>query len=294
MTCTPTCAPTSAPEPFRAACVQLTSDRDPKKTFPAAAALIREAAAGGASLVMTPEVTPMLEPRGRLVLEKVRPEAADEWLPRYRSLARETGAWLLLGSMAVKVGEERCANRSLLIDPGGAVVARYDKIHMFDVDLEGGESYRESRRYRPGGEAVVADTPWGRIGMTVCYDMRFPSLYRDLAQAGADYLTVPSAFARPTGSAHWHVLLRARAIETGCFVFAPAQCGEHAEGRKTFGHSLIVDPWGEVLADGGKEPGVVAAEIDPARVREARRMVPSLGHDRPYTPPGKLREYAAD
>ena len=243
---------------------------------------------------MTPEVTPMLEPRGRLVLEKARPETADEWLPRYRSLARETGAWLLLGSMAVKVGEERCANRSLLIDPGGAVVARYDKIHMFDVDLEGGESYRESRRYRPGGEAVVADTPWGRIGMTVCYDMRFPSLYRDLAQAGADYLTVPSAFARPTGSAHWHVLLRARAIETGCFVFAPAQCGEHAEGRKTFGHSLIVDPWGEVLADGGEEPGVVTADIDPAKVREARRMVPSLGHDRPYAPPGKLREYAAD
>ena len=281
-------------EPFRVACVQLTSDRDPERTFPAADALVREAAAAGASLVMTPEVTPMLEPRGRLVLEKVRPEAADEWLPRYRSLARETGAWLLLGSMAVRVDEARCANRSLLIDSEGMIVARYDKIHMFDVDLEGGESYRESRRYRPGGEAVIADTPWGRVGMTVCYDMRFPSLYRDLAQAGADYLTVPSAFARPTGRAHWHVLLRARAIETGCFVFAPAQCGEHAEGRKTYGHSLIVDPWGEVLADGGEEPGVVMAEIDPARVREARRMVPSLGHDRPYTPPGKLREYAAD
>ena len=279
---------------FRAACVQLTSDRDPDKTFPAAAALVREAAAAGASLVMTPEVTPMLEPRGRLVLEKARPEADDEWLPCYRALAREAGIWLLLGSMAVRIDEERCANRSLLIGPDGDIAARYDKIHMFDVDLEVGESYRESRRYRPGSEAVVADTPWGRIGMTVCYDMRFPALYRDLAQAGADYLTVPSAFARPTGRAHWQVLLRARAIETGCFVFAPAQCGEHAEGRKTYGHSLIVDPWGEVLADGGEEPGVVTAEIDPARVREARRMVPSLGHDRPYAPPAKLREYAAD
>ena len=153
---------------FRAACIQLTSDRDPAKTFPAAAALVREAAAEGASLVMTPEVTPMLEPRGRLVLEKARPEAADEWLPRYRALARETGIWLLLGSMAVRVDDERCANRSLLIGPDGAVAARYDKIHMFDVDLEGGESYRESRRYRPGGEAVVADTPWGRLGMTIC------------------------------------------------------------------------------------------------------------------------------
>ena len=284
----------TAPEPFRAACLQLTSDRDPATTFPAVESLVREAAGAGAALVMTPEVTPMLEPRGRLVLEKARPEDGDAWLPRYRLLARDAGVWLLLGSMAVRVDEARCANRSLLIDPHGAIVARYDKIHMFDVDLEGGESYRESRRYRPGGEAIVADTPFGRIGMTVCYDMRFPSLYRDLAQAGADHLTVPSAFARPTGRAHWHVLLRARAIETGCFVFAPAQCGEHAEGRRTYGHSLIVDPWGTILADGGEEAGVIVADIDPARVGEARRMVPSLGHDRPYSPPAKLREQAAD
>ena len=279
--------------PFRAACIQLTSARDPEKTFPAAAALVREAAAAGAALIMTPEVTPMLEPRGRLVLEKARPEAADEWLPRYRALARETGTWLLLGSMAVKADETRCANRSFLIDPNGAITARYDKIHMFDVDLEGGESYRESRRYRPGREAVLADTPWGRIGMTICYDMRFPALYRTLAQAGADYFTAPSAFARPTGRAHWRVLLRARAVETGCFVFAPAQCGEHAEGRETYGHSLVVDPWGEVLADGGEEPGVVLAEIDPARVEQARRMVPSLAHDRPYLPPEALRNQEA-
>ena len=284
----------TAPAPFRAACIQITSERDPAATFPAVESLFREAAGAGAALVMTPEVTPMLEPRGRLVLEKAHPEHRDEWLPRYCGLAREAGVWLLLGSMAVKVDEGRCANRSLLIDPDGAIVARYDKIHMFDVDLEGGESYRESRRYRPGGKAVVADTPFGRIGLTVCYDMRFPSLYRDLAKAGAEHLTVPSAFARPTGRAHWHVLLRARAIETGCFVFAPAQCGEHAEGRKTYGHSLIVDPWGTILADGGEEPGVVMADIDPSKVGEARRMVPSLGHDRPYSPPVRLDREAAD
>lgn len=279
--------------PFHAACLQITSDRDPAKTFPAVAALAREAAAAGASFIMTPEVTPMLEPRGRLVLEKARPEEEDEWLPRYRELAKETGAWFLLGSMAVRVADDLCANRSLLIDTQGMIVARYDKIHMFDVDLEGGESYRESRRYRPGGEAVLAATPWGTLGMTICYDMRFPALYRHLAQAGAHYLTVPSAFARPTGRAHWHVLLRARAIETGCFVFAPAQCGEHAEGRKTWGHSLIIDPWGEVLADGGEETGVVMAEIDPARIGKARGMVPSLGHDRPYAAADPLPESGA-
>ena len=246
---------------------------------------------------MTPEVTPMLEPRGRLVLEKVRPEAADEWLPRYRALARETGAWLLLGSMAVKVDEERCANRSLLIDPGGAVAARYDKIHMFDVDLGKG------RRVLPG----VAPLPPGRRGGGRGHALggadRHDRVLRHalpvalpgpLRRRGRTISPCRPRSPRPTGRAHWHVLLRARAIETGCFVFAPAQCGEHAEGRKTYGHSLIVDPWGEVLADGGEEPGVVMAEIDPARIHKARRMVPSLGHDRPWTPPRKLREHAAD
>ena len=189
------------------------------------------------------------------------------------------------GEPGADPGENRLANRSFLIDNSGAIVARYDKIHMFDIDLPNGESYRESGAYRPGGHTVVAETPWGRLGMSVCYDVRFPHLYRALAQAGADFLGVPSVFTVPTGRAHWHVLLRARAIENGCFVFAPAQWGEHAGGRRSYGHSLIVDPWGEVLADGGEETGIVTARIDPARVAEARRSVPSLTHDRAFTPP---------
>lgn len=279
---------------FRLACVQTCSTGDMAANLAAAADLVRRARARDAQLIALPEVVALIEPDRRRLAAQAEPEHRHPALRAFRELAAETGAWLLVGSLTVDAGGGRLANRSFLLGTRGEIVAAYDKIHMFDVDLEGGESYRESRRYRPGREAVVADTPWGRVGMTVCYDMRFPALYRDLAQAGADYLTVPSAFARPTGRAHWQVLLRARAIETGCFVFAPAQCGEHAEGRKTYGHSLIVDPWGEVLADGGEEPGVAAAEIDPARVREARRMVPSLRHDRPYAPPAKLREYAAD
>ena len=218
-------------------------------------------------------------------------------LAALREVAQETGVWLLIGSLAVDLsrepgtaeGERRLANRSYLVDPGGAVVARYDKIHMFDVDLAGGESYRESNAFRPGGRAVLAETPWGVLGMTVCYDLRFPHLYRALAQAGADFLAIPSAFTVPTGKAHWHVLLRARAIENGCFVFAPAQWGEHAEGRRTYGHSLIVDPWGEVLADAGEGVGIVTARIDLAAIAKARRMVPSLQHDRPFTKPDACR-----
>ncbi len=179
----------------------------------------------------------------------------------------------------------RVANRSYLVDATGEVVAHYSKIHMFDVDLPGGESYRESRTYEPGAAACIAETPWGGLGMTVCYDLRFPRLYRELAQAGARYLSVPSAFTKVTGEAHWHVLLRARAIENGCFVFAPAQCGRHYDNRHTFGHSLIVDPWGDVLADGGDEVGFVTAEIDARRVDEARAMIPSLEHDRPFGAP---------
>ena len=201
--------------------------------------------------------------------------------------------WLLIGSLAIDLsrepgeieGERRLANRSYLIDPNGAIVARYDKVHMFDVDLAGGESYRESNAFRPGGQSVLAETPWGILGMTVCYDLRFPHLYRALAQAGADFLAIPSAFTVPTGKAHWHVLMRARAIENGCYVFAPAQWGEHAEGRRTYGHSLIVDPWGEIVADGGEGVGIISARIDAAAIAKARRMVPSLKHDRPFTQP---------
>jgi deaminated glutathione amidase len=275
--------------PFTAACVQMTAGREIEPNIAAASKAIREARAAGADFILTPENTTMIEPKRALLLEKAKPEAEHPALPAFQALAAETGAWLLIGSLTIRLEDGRCANRSFLLDDAGRIAARYDKIHMFDVDLAGGERYRESASFRPGGEAVVADTPWGRVGLSVCYDLRFAHLYRALAQAGAGFLTVPAAFTRPTGQAHWHVLLRARAIETGCFVFAPAQCGEHAEGRKTYGHSLIVAPWGEILAEGGEEPGLVLAEIDPAKVEEARRMVPALSHDRSFTAPPAAR-----
>jgi deaminated glutathione amidase len=198
-------------------------------------------------------------------------------------LARELKIWLHIGSMAVAVGADRLANRGFLISPAGVVVATYDKIHMFDVQLPNGEIYRESKNYRPGNEAVLADLPWGRLGMTICYDLRFAALYRSLAQAGADLLAIPSSFTVPTGKAHWHVLMRARAIETGCFVMAAAQGGLHEAGRSTFGHSLIIAPWGEIIAEArGDEPGIVVADIDVAKVAEARGRVPSLQHDQAF------------
>lgn len=267
---------------FRAACVQFTGGPEPADNVTALDALIRRAHAEGADLIMTPETSDMMEPRRKLTLEKAQPEAEHRALAALRELATELGRWLLAGSLIVRLAPDRLANRSFLIDPSGGIAARYDKIHMFDVEIPDGQSYRESKAYRPGEQAALADLPWGRLGMTVCYDLRFPYLYRSLAQAGADFLSVPSAFTRFTGQAHWHVLLRARAIETGCFVFAPAQCGEHAGGRQTYGHALIVAPWGEVLADAGEAPGVILAEIDPAKVAEARRMVPALAHDRPF------------
>jgi predicted amidohydrolase len=271
---------------FKAACVQTCADREFAPNIRAVGDLVRRARDQGADFIATPEVVGMLEPKKALHLEKAREEAGHPVLVAFCDLARETGAWLLVGSLAIKLDESTLANRSFVIDPNGAVAARYDKMHMFDVDLGNGERYRESSLYRPGDETVLAALPWGLLGMTICYDIRFPYLYRMLAQAGADFLTAPSAFAVPTGRAHWHVLLRSRAIETGCYVIAPAQVGEHAEGRRSYGHSLIVSPWGEVLADaGGDETGVVVAEIDPSKVAEARRMVPSLRHDRPVAAP---------
>jgi len=270
---------------LKIACIQLNAEREIAPNVAAASALIREAHAAGAQFVLTPENTAMIEPDRARLLAKARPEAEHPAVAPLRELAAELGIWLLIGSLQVKLDQTTCANRSFLIDDTGRIVARYDKIHMFDVDLEAGESYRESRTFRPGERAVVAATPWGKVGFSICYDVRFPYLYRALAQAGASFLTVPSAFTVPTGKAHWHVLLRARAIETGCFVFAPAQCGEHAEGRKTYGHSLIVSPWGEVLAEGGETPGIIVAEIDPAKVVEARRMIPALRHDRSFVAP---------
>ena len=270
---------------FTVACVQNTAQPEVVDSMVAVSAMVRRARDAGADFITTPEVVAMMEPRRQRVLEKAQPEETNEALAAFRELARETGAWLLVGSLTVKVEPEKVANRSFLLDPAGEIVAKYDKLHMFDVDLVGGESYRKSRTYRAGDRAVIAPLPWGVLGMTVCYDLRFPYLYRDLAKAGAQFLTIPSAFTRATGKAHWHVLMRARAIETGCYVFAPAQCGEHAGGRKSYGHSVIVDPWGEILADGGEEPGIIVAEVDLARVAECRGMIPSLGHDRDYTRP---------
>ncbi|WP_207483601.1 carbon-nitrogen hydrolase family protein [Arenibaculum pallidiluteum] len=268
---------------LRVACVQVSAGPEIAPNLEIAGRLVRQAREAGAALIALPENATMIIRGREKVLARARAEAEHPAVPFFADLARETGAWILVGSLAVRLDGDRVANRSLLFDGEGRLRARYDKIHMFDVDLASGESYRESATFRPGAEAVLAASPWGGIGMTVCYDLRFPHLYRALAQAGGRILTIPAAFTVPTGQAHWHVLLRARAIETGCFVIAPAQCGTHDEGRRTFGHSLIVAPWGEVLADGGEEVGVVLADLDLARVDEARSMVPSLRHDREFT-----------
>ncbi|MEM7268028.1 MAG: carbon-nitrogen hydrolase family protein [Pseudomonadota bacterium] len=263
------------------ALIQLNVSDDPAANLPVTEGLIREAAGKGATFITTPEVTGGLSMSATRQSEILRVEAEDTTLAGLRAVAAELKVWLLIGSLALKrEDEERFANRSFLIDPEGQIVARYDKIHMFDARPTGGEVYRESRRYRPGDRAVLADTPWGRLGMTICYDLRFPELYLRLAWAGANIITIPSAFTRPTGAAHWEPLLRARAIETGCFILAPAQCGEHAAtrgpNRKTWGHSLIVSPWGEVLADGGDEPGIVTMQLNLKEVDDARMKVPSL------------------
>ena len=264
------------------ACVQITATPDMAATLDAAVAGVREAAARGARLVALPENAALMAGKAE-VREHAGAPGAHAARAIFAEVARETGIWLLAGSIAEHQGG-KLANRSLLFDAGGRVVAEYDKIHMFDVDLEG-ESHRESDSFAPGERATLAQTPWGGLGMTVCYDMRFPALYRALAQAGARFLAVPSAFTVPTGRAHWHVLLRARAIETGCFVLAPAQCGTHYGRRRTYGHSLIVDPWGEVLAEAGESPAVILADIELAAVEAARAKVPSIAHDRAFAPP---------
>jgi len=263
------------------ALVQLSSTDDPAANLPVTEAYVREAATGGAQLIVTPEVTNMVSMSRARQNEKLNLESGDPTLARLREVADDCGVWLLIGSLAVKGAPDgRFSNRSFLISPGGETVARYDKIHMFDAIPTAQETYRESNGYRPGGEATLARTSIANIGMTICYDMRFPDLYLRLARAGAQILTVPSAFTRPTGAAHWEVLLRARAIETGCFVLAPAQCGVHSATRgperKTWGHSLVISPWGEVIADGGDAPGVVSAILDLDEIAGARQRVPSL------------------
>ena len=272
----------SATATFRAALIAMRSGVSPAANLDAAVALIKEAAGAGADYAQTPEMTNVMDVRRERLLETVVAAEKDASLARFRELARQLGIYVHIGSLAVKVSPERAGNRSFLIDRDGEIVARYTKIHMFDVDLANGESYRESRTFRPGEIAVAADLPWGRLGLTICYDLRFPALYRALAEAGASFLAIPSAFTRQTGEAHWHVLIRARAIENGCFILAAAQGGPHENKRETFGHSLIVDPWGRILAEGGTEPGIVMATVDPAEVARARARIPSLQHGRRF------------
>jgi predicted amidohydrolase len=267
---------------FKVGLVQMRSGVDPEINLATALSAIEEAARGGAAYVLTPEMTNIMEIKRERLFATITDEEDDLTLSALREAARQHGIYLHIGSLAVKASPDKAANRSFLIDRRGEVIARYDKIHMFDVDLANGESYRESRNFRAGELAVIADLPWGRLGVTVCYDLRFPALYRALAEAGASFFSIPAAFTKQTGEAHWHVLLRARAIENGCFVFAAAQGGKHENGRETFGHSLIVDPWGKILAEGGTEPGVIVADVDPAQVAAARARIPSLLHGRRF------------
>jgi predicted amidohydrolase len=263
--------------------VQMCTSLSPEASFRQAEALIREAAAKGADYVQTPEVSNLIQKNRKALFELLADQEDDASLRASRELARELKIHIHVGSLALRASPERAVNRSFLIAPDGEILASYDKIHMFDIELEGGESYRESANYQPGETAVISDLPWGRIGLTICYDVRFPALYRALAEAGASFISVPSAFTVRTGEAHWHTLLRARAIENGCFIFAAAQAGKHESGRETYGHSLIVDPWGRVLAEAGVEPGIVMATIDPSKVDTARKSIPSLQHGRRFS-----------
>ncbi|MBV1697300.1 MAG: carbon-nitrogen hydrolase family protein [Hyphomicrobiales bacterium] len=271
-----------SPSGFKVGLVQMRSGVDPQTNLATTLTAIDDAARSGASYVLTPEMTNIMEVKRDRLFATIVDEEIDPTLAALRDAARKHSIYVHIGSLAVKVSPDKAANRSFLIDRRGDVIARYDKIHMFDVDLADGESYRESRNYRPGDLAVLADLPWGRLGVTVCYDLRFPALYRALAEAGASFLSIPSAFTRQTGEAHWHVLIRARAIENGAFVFAAAQGGKHENGRETYGHSLVVDPWGRILAEGGTEPGIILADIDPAQVIAARSCIPSLHHGRRF------------
>ena len=269
---------------FTVACLQVNASNDMASNIKAASDLTREAVSKGAALVLMPENVSMMEWGRAAITAKAMPEASHVALAAFRDLAKDLKIWLHGGSLAVLRDDGKVANRTYVFDPAGRIVAQYDKIHMFDVDLGNGERYAESATFHPGDTARVVDLPWGRLGLTICYDLRFPHLFRNLAQSGARFLTVPSAFTQPTGEAHWHVLMRARAIENGCFVFAPAQTGTHAGGRKTYGHALIVGPWGEVLADAGTAPGIIVAQIDSAEVTKARGKVPAISSDAPFAP----------
>lgn len=266
---------------FTVACVQNSAIDDVAHNIRDTTELVREAADKGAEFVCLPEYFACLEKTDTLYLERGYAEHDHPALPHFRQLADQLNVWLLLGSLAIKFSDSKVSNRSYLLSADGEIVQTYDKIHLFDVSLKRGESYKESNTVAAGERARLAELPWGRLGFSVCYDVRFPQLYRNLAHAGADFISIPAAFTATTGAAHWHVLVRARAIETGSYVFAPGQFGKRPWGRRTYGHSLIVNPWGEVLADGGDERCVVVASVDSGQVREARHMIPALSHDRP-------------
>ena len=270
----------SAMSKFLAACIQNTATRDIAANISWVCEKIGEAAAAGADLIALPETVGLIEPVNEKIPDNCFHEDRDAGLAAFRASAREYQTWILVGSQLIRDTGDSIVNRSLLLDPQGEVAARYDKLHMFDIELKNGESYCESEVITPGERAVVVGTPWGRLGMTVCYDLRFAALYRGLAKAGAEIITIPAAFTQTTGEAHWHILVRARAIETGSFIIAPNQCGLHVDKRASYGHSLIVDPWGDILADGGPEPGIIMAEIDMSKVGLARSRIPALQHDR--------------
>lgn len=272
----------------RAACVQMTSGVTIEGNIEQSTALIRAAHADGARIIGLPEVANLCQKSRRRALETAQYEENEPALKAWRELATELDIWLLAGSMVIKVAEDKLVNRAYMIAPDGAIAANYDKIHMFDVDLPNGERYRESDLFQPGDRAVLVDSPWGGIGITICYDVRFPHLYRALAKAGANVIWTSAAFTRTSGKAHWHVMQRARAIETGCWILAPAQCGDHEDGRSTYGHAVIVSPWGEVVADAGEEPGYIVADLDLTRVAQARQSIPTLRHDRDFAPPTPL------
>ena len=267
---------------FNVALVQMCTGRDIKKNIEQASDLIGDAARKGAQFVSTPETTHLMETSSKRLFEVTVPQEEDLGVVAFSALARDLEIWLNIGSLAIRVAPDKVANRSFLFAPDGSLRAQYDKIHMFDVDLPNGERYRESKNYRPGSEAVLAQLPWGPLGLTICYDLRFPVLYRQLAKGGAKFITVPSAFTKPTGEAHWHVLLRSRAIETGCYIFAAAQTGLHENGRETYGHSLIISPWGDILSEGEKKPCILNAKIDITLVSQSRARIPSLSHDRSF------------
>ena len=279
---------------MKVALLQLSSSDDPAENLQVTLGLMAQAVAGGAEFILTPEVTNCVSASRTRQNEVLQPEAEDQTLAGIRRFAQEHAVWVLIGSLALKTDDPdgRFANRSYLIGPDGQIVARYDKIHMFDVQVSENETYRESAGYRPGSDSVLAQMPEITLGMTVCFDVRFPYLFRDLAQAGAQVITVPSAFSPVTGDAHWHILLRARAIETGSYILAPAQTGTHqtsrGKQRRTYGHSLAVDPWGRVLLDAGTEVGVYYVELTTSAVADSRRKIPSLSHDRDYLPPKTL------